>query len=52
MLHTDGKRWVTHKDTKFWDDAGFLFSNILILHIAVQVTEFIMMQCLICDICR
>ena len=22
MLHTDGKRWVTHKDMKFWDDAG------------------------------
>jgi len=22
MFHTDGKTWVTHKDEKFWDDAG------------------------------
>ena len=22
MLHTDGKSWVTHKDKKFWEDAG------------------------------
>ena len=22
MLYTDGKQWVTHKDTKFWNDAG------------------------------
>ena len=22
MLHTDGKQWCAHKDTKFWNDAG------------------------------
>ena len=22
MLYTDGKQWATHKDTKFWNDAG------------------------------
>jgi len=22
MLHTDGKSWVSHNETKFWDQAG------------------------------
>ena len=22
MFHTDGKNWVTHKNKKFWEDAG------------------------------
>ena len=26
MFHTDGKNWVTHKNKKFWEDAGTFVS--------------------------
>jgi hypothetical protein len=27
LLHTDGKSWVAHKDTAFWDEAGIFIQQ-------------------------